>query len=79
MKNWRTTVPALVAAGAGFVLFSPQYFAPWLIDLSKYVMLGGLACFGIAAKDATVHDTQGQVNAATAKENEKVLEKANGV
>lgn len=51
IKDWRTTASGLAAAGFGFVLFSPQHFPNWLVDLSKYAMLGGLVGLGIAAQD----------------------------
>ena len=56
MRSWKTTVSAIVTVAAGFVLFSPDLFSdwPWLIELAKYVTLGGLAALGIAAKDSGV-------------------------
>jgi hypothetical protein len=51
MNSWKTTAAAVVSALAGFVLFSPSYFPPWAVDLAKYAMVGGLAAFGIFAKD----------------------------
>jgi hypothetical protein len=65
MTNWKTTVTAIVTAVAGFVLFSPQYFPPWAIDVAKYVMLGGLAAFGLTAKDSNAHSTAAEVQTAT--------------
>lgn len=46
-----TTIPGLVTAAAGFVLFAPEHFAqwPWVVDAAKYVFAGGFAIFGIAA------------------------------
>jgi hypothetical protein len=61
MKNWRTTTAAAVTAFFGFVLFSPETFAhfPWLLALAKYGFAGGLASFGIAAKDSAGDKPQG--------------------
>jgi hypothetical protein len=56
MKNWKTFVSALITAFFGFVLFSPGYFAPWLVDVAKFATAGGLLAFGLFAKD---HDVSG--------------------
>jgi hypothetical protein len=54
--SWKTTVIGAATAFFGFVLFSPETFAqwPWLLALSKYAFLGGLAGFGVVAKDFNV-------------------------
>ena len=54
--SWKTTVIAAATAFFGFVLFSPDTFAGalWLVALSKYAFLGGLAGMGIASKDFNV-------------------------
>jgi hypothetical protein len=51
--NWRSTAASLVAAGFGFIAFSPELFAhlPWLLAMSKYIALGGLVSLGISTKD----------------------------
>lgn len=71
MKNWKTTATAAATAVFGFVLFSPAYFPPWMVDLSKYAMLGGMAALGIAAKDAGTHSTPEEVFEAQEKEKQK--------
>ncbi len=60
IKSWRTSLTALVTAAAGFVLFSPELFEnhPALIQVSKYIMVGGLAGIGIFARDNKVSDEQ---------------------
>ena len=67
MKNWRTTTAGLATAFFGFVLFSPQTFAwaPWLVDIAKYAVAGGLASMGLLGKDYTSHSTVGEVQTAT--------------
>lgn len=67
MKNIKTSIFGLVGAAAGFVSFSPDLFAhwPWIIQLAKYVMIGGLAGIGLAAKDSTTHSTADQVQTAS--------------
>lgn len=52
--NWKTTVSSLITAVAGFVLFSPEFFSPLAISVSKYIMAGGLVGMGLAAKDHNV-------------------------
>ena len=58
MNNWKTTITALISALAGFVLFSPQYFPPYAIDVAKYIMVGGLMTFGLVAGDYNVSSGQ---------------------
>jgi hypothetical protein len=53
MKDWRTTVPAIVATVCGFVLMYPEHFPQIVIDMAKFTGLGGLAAFGINA--ASLH------------------------
>ena len=67
LRNWKTSLSGLIAAMAGFVLFSPQLFArwPWACDLAKYIMAGGLASIGFAAKDSSTHSTGTEVLDAT--------------
>ena len=51
--SWKTTLIGLVSAAAGFVAFSPALFVkwPWVNEVAKYIMVGGLAGLGLAAKD----------------------------
>lgn len=79
MKSWKSTIAGLVTAAAGFVLFSPEHFRQWpiLIDLAKYVMLGGLAALGIVVKDASAHSTADEVSRSTAEETAKVIASLN--
>jgi hypothetical protein len=46
-----TTIPGIITAVAGFVMYAPEHFSQWPVvqDLAKYVFVGGLAIFGIAA------------------------------
>jgi hypothetical protein len=70
MKNAKTTICAIVAAAAGFVMFSPDLFAhyPVVLAVAKYIMVGGLAGLGLAAKDSTSHSTVAEVENETAKD-----------
>jgi hypothetical protein len=54
--SYKTTLIGAATAFFGFVLFSPEHFTqwPWLLDLSKYAFLGGLASLGVASKDFNV-------------------------
>jgi hypothetical protein len=74
MKNAKTTIFGLIAALAGFVSFSPDLFSrwPWMIAVAKYVMAGGMAGIGFAAKDSTSHSTAAEVHAATVSQEIKV-------
>lgn len=67
VTSWKTTVAGLGSALFCFVLFAPEHFVqwPWLISLSKFALAGGLAALGLFSKDATVHSTAPEVNAAT--------------
>lgn len=70
MKNWKTSLFAVIAAVAGFIAIHPMYTAhyPILNDIAGYVMAGGLAGMGLAAKDSTTHSTEGEVMGSTIKE-----------
>jgi len=59
MRSWKTTLIGLATALFGFILFSPQYFPPWMIDVAKYATVGGLASLGYMAKDYNVTGTAG--------------------
>lgn len=51
--NWKTSVSALVSVAAGFVAFSPDLFThfPAVVEIAKYIALGGVASLGITAAD----------------------------
>jgi len=70
MKNWKTSLFGLLACVAGFIAIHPMYTAahPIINDIAGYVMAGGLAGIGFAAKDSTSHSTEGEVMLSTAKE-----------
>lgn len=52
--NWKTTVSACVTVLAGFVALHPEYFSSLISDIAQYITLGGLAAFGLAAKDKDI-------------------------
>lgn len=58
MKNWKTTTASAVSAAASFVLFAQMEhyitFPGWAMGLAMFAQVGGLAAFGIAAKDVNV-------------------------
>lgn len=58
MKSWRTTVAASISAAASFVLFAQQLhfitFPNWIMAIAMFAMAGGLASFGVNAKDSQV-------------------------
>lgn len=67
MKNWKTSLFGLLACAAGFIAIHPMYTARWPMvnDLAGYVMAGGLAGMGFAAKDSTSHSTAEEVLQST--------------
>jgi hypothetical protein len=71
MKNWKTNLFGLVAAIAGFIVFSPGLFSkwPWVGEVAKYFMAGGMAGIGFAAKDSTTHSTGIEVQESSIQAN----------
>ena len=71
MKNWKTNLFGMITAVAGFVLFSPVLFSrwPWVGEVAKYVMAGGMAGIGFAAKDSTMHSTGVEVQESSIEAN----------
>jgi hypothetical protein len=63
VKNWKTSAFALIAATAGFVAMHPMYTAHWPLvgDIASYIMIGGLAGIGLAAKDSSTHSNAAEV------------------
>lgn len=49
--HWRTTLSALIAALAGFVVANPGDFAPLIVHMAQFVAFGGLVSLGIQAPD----------------------------
>jgi ABC-type uncharacterized transport system substrate-binding protein len=56
MTSWKTTVAGIVSAVAAIVAGNPGNFVkwPWLVTAAQFVVAGGLAAIGIAAKDSGV-------------------------
>lgn len=67
MKNIKTTVSGLVAAGAAFIVANPAMFVkyPVVVTVAGFVMAGGLAGIGIFGRDASTHSTMDEVVQAT--------------
>jgi hypothetical protein len=56
LKNWKTTTIGVILCISGFISFSPETFGgdkAVIVELSKYVLAGGLAGLGIVSKDAS--------------------------
>jgi hypothetical protein len=57
-KSWKTTFTAFISAAASFVLFAQQShyidFPGWAISMAVFCQIGGLAAFGVVAKDSNV-------------------------
>lgn len=73
--SWRTTAAALVSALSSFILWSSLQglirWPAWAQAIAMFTQAGGLAGLGLAAKDAGVHSTEGEVRVATAEATEK--------
>ncbi len=55
MPDKKTTAIGIVLAIAGFIVFAPNHFGgenSILVQFCGYIMAGGLAALGIAAKDS---------------------------
>jgi len=53
-RNWKTTTIGLVLAFAGFVAYAPDKFGgsqSFIVELSGYIKIGGLAALGLTSKD----------------------------
>ncbi len=60
-RSWKTTVIGLVIALSGFVAFTPKTFGgedALIVQVCKYITLGGLAGLGITAKDFNVSNNK---------------------
>lgn len=53
--NYLTTITSVLSAVASFVLFAQQlqyiHFPNWAMAVAMFAQVGGLAAFGVAAKD----------------------------
>jgi hypothetical protein len=69
--NWRTALVGLVSTCAAYVAMFPEGFAPNVVNVARFVMVGGFAAFGIVGKDAsttgTAHDPQPRAPTSHAK------------
>lgn len=59
MKNWKTTVSGLVSAAGAFIAFSALppfniHYPAIVSALAAFMIAGGLAAFGVNAKDNNV-------------------------
>lgn len=57
LKNWKTTTVGFVLATTGFIAYSPNRFGgdqAMIVEVSRYIHMGGLATLGIVAKDYNV-------------------------
>ena len=76
LTNSKTTIAAVISAAASFILFaqSAQYVTlpPWVMALAAFAQIGGLAAFGIVAKDFNVTGGTTSQNAPTPPIDQKV-------
>lgn len=58
MRSWKTTTASAVTALTSFVLFSHELhmvvWPQWSLAMAMFANIGGLAAFGISAKDYNV-------------------------
>jgi len=58
MNSWKTTTSGLVSALMSFILFSEAMkmivWPQWVLAVALFALVGGLAVFGITAKDYNV-------------------------
>jgi hypothetical protein len=58
MTNWKTFVTAGISALASLIIFlqfgNYVHFPNWLLGITAFAQVGGLAAFGIVAKDYNV-------------------------
>jgi hypothetical protein len=62
VKNWKTTSVGVLLAVTGFIAYSPKNFGgdqALIVELSKYIHMGGLAALGVVAKDYNVTGKSG--------------------
>lgn len=55
MKNWKTTLSGAVSAIAAFIAAYPHHFGgegTLVVDVAKFVAIGGLAFMGLSASDS---------------------------
>jgi hypothetical protein len=54
VKNWRTSISGIIAAGFGFAVAFPQFFGgpdSLIVSISRYACWLGVGGIGLAAKD----------------------------
>lgn len=53
--DYKTTITGILSAGASFVMFSQQLnmiqYPKWALAIAMFAAVGGLAAFGVVAKD----------------------------
>lgn len=58
MRSWKTTASASLSAFASFIIFSQElHYVTWppvVLALAMFASVGGLAAFGMSAKDHNV-------------------------
>ena len=51
LKNWKTSLIGVIVSVTGYIATFPDGFQKDIVNVSKYVSVGGLASLGIVAKD----------------------------
>ncbi len=50
-KNWKTTTIGAILSLAGYIAMFPNGWRQEVVNVSRYVSVGGLASLGIVSKD----------------------------
>jgi len=74
MKNWRTSA---IGIGAGVAYLAYKILSGQPLTPQDFILAAGIAGGGIAAKDASVHSTVGEVQTATTMQQAADIKAAN--
>jgi predicted exporter len=50
-KNWKTTTVGSITAVTGYIAMFPAGFKDEVVNVSRYIQVGGLASLGLVSKD----------------------------
>ena len=51
IKNWKTTTIGAILSVSGYIAMFPNGWRQEVVNVSRYVSVGGLASLGIVSKD----------------------------
>ncbi len=50
-KNWKTTTVGCITAASGYIAMFPAGFKTELVNICKYIQVGGVASLGLVSRD----------------------------